>query len=171
VERLQLDFLHPDGGRFPVGKLLLVFGVLAALMMAWKFNALANEQVQLQAQITNTERLLRRELPQVHTDDKQLSEQVARANIVLAALNLPWDAMFAELESVAEENVALLSIQPDAAGKHIRLAGEARRYEDVLAYVKRLERTVGFANVFLLGHEGRDEGGVSFNLGADWAGQ
>lgn len=171
MQRLQLDFLNPQGGRFPVGKVLLGFGILAALLMAWKFNVLANEQVQLQAQISNTERLLRRELPQVHTDDKALSEQVARANIVLAALNLPWDAMFGELESIAEDNVALLSIQPDAVGKHIRLAGEARRYEDVLAYVKKLEKTVGFANVYLLGHEARDDGGISFNLSADWAGQ
>ena len=171
MQRLQLDFLRPGGAPWPIGPLLLTFGILAALLTGWKFEQLSSEQVRLQAQIGDTQRLLRREMPRVYTDSKQLAEQVARANLVLAALTVPWDAMFAELERVADPNVALLAIQPEDSGKHVQLSGEARQFEDVMAYVKRLDATAGFSNVFLSRHEARKEGGTSFTLGADWTGQ
>ena len=171
MRRLRLDFLYPAGAPWPVGAMLLGFGLLAALLTGWKFEQLSSAQVQLQAQIGDTQRLLRREMPRVHTDNTQLAEQVARANLILSALTVPWDAMFSELEGVANENVALLAIQPDGGGKHVQLSGEARRFEDLMAYVKRLEQSVGFANVFLSRHEVRREGGIIFTLGADWIGQ
>ncbi|HKO89417.1 MAG TPA: PilN domain-containing protein [Burkholderiales bacterium] len=171
MQRLQLDFLRPGGAPWPIGPLLLVFGLLAATLTGWKFAALSAEQVRLQAQIGDTQRLLRREMPRVYTDSKQLADQVARANLVLAALTVPWDAMFTELERVADQNVALLAIQPEGSGKHVQLSGEARHFEDVMAYVKRLEQSVGFSNVFLSRHEAQEEGGISFTLGADWTGQ
>ena len=43
MQYLQLDFLHPEGVRVPIGRILLAFGILAALLMAWKFNQLASE--------------------------------------------------------------------------------------------------------------------------------
>jgi hypothetical protein len=82
--------------------------------------------------------------------------------------------MFGELESAASANVALLGIQPDGAGRQVRLAGEARRFEDLLAYVARLEATPGFANVFLAGHELKSGSGgqvVAFTLAAEWVGR
>ncbi|HKY01058.1 MAG TPA: PilN domain-containing protein [Burkholderiales bacterium] len=173
MQRLELDFLHPRGRWYTPGTVLLALGLLIAGLTAGKFQDLASEQAVLQAQIGDTQRLLRREVPRVQSDDKQLNDQVARANVVLSALNLPWDAMFRELEAASNENMALLAIQPESAGRRVRLAGEARRYDDLLAYVSRLEQTKGFANVYLLSHqalEGATTGAVSFALVADWAG-
>jgi hypothetical protein len=95
---------------------------------------------------------------------------VARANTVIAALNLRWDAMFADLETAANDNVALLAIQPEAGATHIRVAGEARRFDDLLAYISRLEATRGFSNVLLLNHALVEAPGqaLSFTLIADW---
>jgi Tfp pilus assembly protein PilN len=93
---------------------------------------------------------------------------------VLASLTLPWDAMFGELESAADAHVGLLAIQPDASGRQVRLAGEARTFEALLAYVARLEATAGFANVLLATHElkaGGAERPVTFTLTADWVGR
>lgn len=171
MQRLRLDFLNPAGAPLPLGMILLTLGVLSAGIGAWQFQRLNTEQAALTAQIDDTQRLMRRELPRVHGSDAQLADEMARANVVLAALNMPWDALFSELESVANENVALLAIQPEAEGKRVRLSGEARRFEDVLAYVGRLEQTPGFARVFLLTHALREEGGVNFTIGADWTGR
>lgn len=174
MQRLQLDFLHPQGRRLTPGIVLLALGLLAAALTGWKFQSLASEQAALRAQIGDTQRLLRREAPRVQSGGgTQYADQVMRANVVLAALNLPWDAMFRELEAVANENVALLAIQPESTGRHVRLAGEARRYEDLLAYVARLEQTPGFANVYLSNHQAVEDaapGAVGFTLTADWAG-
>ena len=172
MQRLELDFLHPGGQWYTPGTILLALGLLAAVLTGWKFQNLASEQATLQASIGDTNRLLRREAPRVQSNDKQLNDQVARANLVLSALNLPWDAMFRELESASTENIALLAIQPESAGRHVRLAGEARRYEELLAYVTRLEQTQGFANVYLLSHQALEDasGAVGFTLIADWAG-
>jgi small nuclear ribonucleoprotein (snRNP)-like protein len=52
--------------------------------------------------------------------------------------------------------------------------GEARRVEDLLAYIGRLEATDGFANVFLANHEfkaGAGETPVTFSLTAEWVGR
>jgi Tfp pilus assembly protein PilN len=136
------------------------------------------EQVNaLSQRIGDTRRLARPETPvatEAVRDPKLVAQEVVRANAVLANLAVPWDALFGELESASNANVALLSIQPEAGGRKVQLAGEARRFEDLLAYVARLEATPGFAHVFLTEHEMRNSGGqraVSFTIGADWVGR
>jgi hypothetical protein len=177
MRALELDFLHPAGPRLQVGIALLALGVAAAGFVAWRYFALSGDVERLDAQIADVKRLARRESPRMRLpagDAKLLAQEVGRANAVLASLTLPWDAMFGELEAAASANVALLGIQPDGAGRQVRLAGEARRFEDLLAYIGRLEATQGFANVFLSGHELRSGAGgqaVAFTLTADWVGR
>ncbi len=176
MRALELDFLHPAAPRVPVGLVLLALGVAAAGAVAWRHYALAGEATRLEARIEDAKRLARRELPRMRApagDAKLLAQEVGRANAVLASLTVPWDSMFGELESAGGANVALLGIHPDGAGRQVRLAGEARRFEDLLAYVSRLEATPGFANVFVSGHELRSGGGghiVAFTLLAEWVG-
>jgi hypothetical protein len=93
---------------------------------------------------------------------------------VLAQLNLPWDALFRELEAAAVDGVSLLAIQPEPGAAQVRIGGEARTYDAALAYVARLESSERFANVFLLSHEvrtGAPQRPVVFSLVADWSGR
>jgi hypothetical protein len=175
MRALRLDFLHPAGPRLELGVAVLALGIAAAGFVAWRYYALAGDVARLEARIDDVKRLARRDLPRMRLpagDAKVLAQEVGRANEVLASLTLPWDAMFGELESAGSANVALLGIQPD--GRQLRLAGEARRFEDLLAYVGRLEATPGFANVFLSGHELKSGSGgqvVAFTLAAEWVGR
>jgi len=177
MRALHLDFLHPAGPRLQAGIVLLALGVAAAGFVLWRYHAIAADAERLEARIDDVKRLAHRELPRMRAptgDARQLAQEVGRANAVLASLTLPWDAMFGELEAAANPNVALLGIQPDGSGRQVRLAGEARRFEDVLAYIARLEATAGFANVFLAGHELKSGAGgqpVAFTLTADWVGR
>ncbi len=177
MRALQLDFLHPAGPRLQVGLALLALGVAAVGFVAWRYYALSGDVERVEARLEDVRRLARRDLPRMRLpagDAKLLAQEVTRANAVLASLTLPWDAMFGELESAASANVALLGIQPDGAGRQVRLAGEARRFEDLLAYIARLEATPGFANVFLSGHELKPGPGgqvVAFTLAAEWVGR
>lgn len=177
MRALRLDFLHPSGPRIPVGTVVLALGIAASALVGWRYYALAGEVDRLEARVADLKSLARRSFPQMRLpagDAKVLAQEVGRANAVLASLTLPWDAMFGELESAASTNVALLGIQPDGTGRQVRLAGEARRFEDLLAYVVRLEGTAGFANVFLAGHELKADAvgqPVAFTLVADWVGR
>ena len=177
MRALHLDFLRPAGPRLQVGVVLLALGVVAAILVAWRFFALGRDLDELEARLADVKRLERRELPRMRltaSDPKVLAQEVGRANAVLASLTLPWDAMFGELESAASANVGLLAIQPDGTGRQVRLAGEARNFQELLAYVARLESTAGFANVLLATHElkpGGAERAVAFTLTADWVGR
>jgi Tfp pilus assembly protein PilN len=172
MQRLHLDFLRPAPRRQLPGAALLALGIAVAGAAAWRHHALVTEVSSLGERLA-AQRAAARERPPRGAEPKQLATEVGRANAVLASLGVPWDAMFAELEAAASETVALLVIEP-AAGGRIRLAGEARRFDDLLAYVVRLEATPGFANVFLAGHELRGAGPdrpVAFTLAADWVGR
>lgn len=173
---MRLDFLHPGRVRSRFGSILLLAGLAATTAVALRHQNLEAQIAEIGPRLADTRLMAQRESPGVQDEsgDKSLvAQEVIRANAVLANLAVPWDAMFGELEAAADPNVALLSIQPEGGGRRVRLAGEARRYEDVLAYLAHLEATPGFANVFLVGHELRSgaERTVAFTIAADWVGR
>jgi hypothetical protein len=172
--RLHLDFVRPHAPRTWVGASLLAAGAFAAVATLAEYRALAGEAERLEARIADTQRMARRDLPrlrQAALDPKALADEVRNANAVLAQLTIPWDGLFREIEAAGDRTIALLSIQPDAGTRAVRITGEARRFEDVLAYVGRLEQRPGLANVFLASHELRQGGAqrpVAFALVAQW---
>jgi Tfp pilus assembly protein PilN len=172
--RLHLDFVRPRAPRTWLGAGLLAAGAFAAVATLAEYRALTGEAERLEARIADTQRMARRDLPrlrQAALDPKALADEVRNANAVLAQLTIPWDGLFREIEAAGDPTIALLAIQPDAATRALRIAGEARRFEDVLAYVGRLEQRPGLANVFLASHELRQGGAqrpVAFALVAQW---
>ncbi len=177
MNALRLDFLHPAAPRLMLGVALLALGIAAAAAVAVRHYVLATQIEELGARVADTGHLARRDLPPMRGaagDPKLVAQEVSRANAVLASLTLPWDAMFGGLEAAAAPEVALLGVQPTATARQVRLIGEARRFEDLLAYIARLESTGGFANVFLQSHELKQNGAmhaVAFTLNADWVGR
>ena len=175
--RLHLDFVRPRAPRTWLGAALLAAGVVAALVALVDYKRLADEVTGLETRIADTQRMARRELPrlrQVALDPKALADEVRNANVVLAQLTIPWEALFREIEAAGDPGIALLSIQPDATARAVRIAGEARRFEDVLAYVGRLGQREAFADVFLTNHELRQGGAqrpVAFGVIARWVGE
>lgn len=177
VRTLDLDFLNTERVRTRLGPLLLAAGIAATAAVVWRDRTLADQANALTQRIGDARSVVRRNTPGadlVARDPKLLAQEVVRANVVLANLAVPWDALFGELESASNPNVALLAIQPAAGGRKVQLSGEARRFDDLLAYMTRLEATAGFANVLLTEHEMRNPGAdraVSFTIAADWIGR
>lgn len=169
---LQLDFLHARSPRR--GWLLLALSLLVTTLVVIDYVRLRTEQTQLQQQHDGALNLVRRERPQLQQplgDARLVSRELSSARAVLTDLARPWDALFNELEHVATEDVTLLAIQPDRATNLIRLQGEARDYEALLAYISALEDSAGFANALLTAHEEQDTGAVRFSLVAQWVGE
>lgn len=174
MRAVELDFLNPGRARTRLGLLLLLAGVAATAAVGWRMQTLDAQVQVLNQRLGDTRKQARREGPapaaEPARDPKVVAQEVVRANAVLANLAVPWETLFGELETASSGNVALLAIQPATGGRKVQLSGEARRYEDLLAYVGRLESTPGFANVFLTEHEVRAGGerGVTFTVTADW---
>lgn len=170
---LTLDFLATRPALSRAGLALLAAGAVTAIVAVAQFRVVTLDAAALETRIAEFRQLAKRELPPLReaADNKTLAVEIRSANALLAQLNVPWDALFSELEGAAVEGVTLLAIQPEAVGGQVRLAGEAKSYERVLAYVTRLEAAERFENVFLTSHEQKTGGSarpVAFSLIADW---
>ncbi len=174
---LRLDFLSAKPRAASTGLVALLAGLAALVAVLVEYRAVGAETEVLEARIADFRRMTRRELPPIREaamDSKTLVQEIRQANLVLAQLNLPWDALFRELEGAAIEGITLLSIQPEVGAGQVRIAGEARTYDTALAYVAKLESSERFANVFLTQHEVRanaPQKPVVFALVADWSAQ
>lgn len=172
---VHLDFLQT---RPPAGRPVIALACAAALALlfcvAYTVRA-AREADRIQAAIDATRHEMGRDRPDrrevVAIDSQRLAADVQLANDVMVRLSTPWPRLFSSLEAAANPSVVLVGLQPEAGNQQIRIAGVARRYEDVLEYVGRLQETRGISDVFLASHETRDEPSgstISFTVTARW---
>lgn len=144
----------------------LVFG-----LAAWQYAQVAGQRNALQSTLAEAERFTQRQagrsLDPNRPDARALAAEVVRANAVAARLQVPWEALFTDLELAAGDGVTLTGLEPEGGMRRLRITGEARRFEDLTQYLRRLEGTPALHNVFLTGHEQRDRG-LTFTLTADW---
>jgi hypothetical protein len=172
----SLDLSFALGARRPslVGTLLLALGVAAGAGALIDHQTVSVATQRLEARAELLERSSRR-APQpiraAETDGKALQTEVRAANALVAQLNLPWGALFNELEAAAVEGVTLLAVQPELGTGLVRIGGEARSFDRVLTYMQRLDGREAFGEVFLVSHAMRDGvpgEPVAFTLTAEW---
>jgi hypothetical protein len=98
-------------------------------------------------------------------------EEFGAAQDTILRLSMPWDNLFRALEAARSDDVALLSIEPDAGSGSVSITGEARSYPAALTYVAWLSHEKTLKNVRLAKHEiDRNDARrpVSFTISADW---
>lgn len=86
-------------------------------------------------------------------------------------IDVPWGALFATLEASSTDEVALLSLAPDARKGVVRIVAEARDLSAMLEFHRRLESAGGLHDVALSSHEIVEqvaEHPVRFNIAARW---
>lgn len=74
-----------------------------------------------------------------------------------SALNTPWNSVFDTLESSIPTDVALISIEPDAARSTLRLEAEAATLDALLKAMRALGESEGIARVNLVKHETQEQ--------------
>ncbi|MDY6948483.1 MAG: hypothetical protein SXG53_22510 [Pseudomonadota bacterium] len=89
---------------------------------------------------------------QLHT-----KEQLAEYNRVTRNLNTPWAAIFALLERRIPRDVALISIEPDAARRIVRLQAEARTLDDLIQCAESLRKDPSVARVLPIQHDTNEQ--------------
>jgi Tfp pilus assembly protein PilN len=171
--RLELDFAHPRR-RLRVGDLaFLAAGVLALAAVGFQHRSAVMQRDVLDAarvQLEDRSQAGARgsSADPAQSDLRALAGEISRVNAVAARLAVPWDLLFADLEAAAGQGVTLLGFEPEAEARRLRITARARRFEDMTAYLRRLEATDAFDHAFLTAHEAGDRGAVTFTLTADW---
>lgn len=169
--RLRLDFQQAvDIPRRLAGWLLLLAGLALLAEMGFSYDKLQREREVIHGEILTSK--LRMNIPHETPIVRKFSdEDFEKARQIIGRLSTPWDEFFAGLESVSNENAAILSIEPDVQTGLLRIEGEAKDYASVLTLVAQLRTTKPFSKVFLLRHEiKRDDPQhpVGFTLSLHW---
>lgn len=86
------------------------------------------------------------------------------------ALRVDWEGLFGGIEQAVSEDVCLLAVRPDVAGKSVQISGEARNLAAALAFVDALKQDP-LSRVVLLSHQIRHsdpQRPVVFEIAATW---
>lgn len=171
MKPLNLDFCQRKPSASFIGLALLIAGLLCS---AYALRVYSHHG----EQITK----LKTELARLHSQQhkgyaaagsKELEPALQQASTVIDRLSFPWDKLLTELEaSVAGQDVALLSIQPDISGNVVVLHAEARNMNAMLKYIRQLNKETIFTGVHLASHkilQDSPQKPVRFTLSCTWA--
>ncbi|MDH4560069.1 pilus assembly protein [Pseudomonas sp. BN411] len=171
---IDLDFQRKAISTVP-GWILLGGGMLMAVFMLGAHLRTCDEREARSAELERVEQQLQkrglRQAPMSASEEKARAASVAEMRRITAQMNLPWDGLFAMLESQPRKDIALLSLAPDARKGQLRIAAEARDLPAMLAFHRELEASDALSDVSLLNHEmvaEQAERPIRFNLLASW---
>jgi hypothetical protein len=153
LRRLNLDYqLAPDQPRRFAGWALLLSGLALLVEMGISYDRLQNEREVMNKEIRASK--LHLDAPRSQIASRLYTDKdVATAQQMVDRLSAPWGALFDGLESIKNNNVAILSIEPDTQTGLLRIQGEAKDYASVLTLVAQMRTSKPFSNVFLQQHE------------------
>lgn len=159
-DALDVDFLRAARAASPIGWLLLCAGVIAAAIVALDH---ADARDALERVLQRQARLERQLRAPSAPGARAPASAGAGGDVpdfarVQAQLAMPWDAALRELESHAHPAVALLSI--DGQAQRLRVVGEARDMDAVVAWLGGLRSSPWIAAADLSGHEQRLDGDI-----------
>lgn len=172
MRALDLDFQRRRPASL-AGWILLALGASLAAFMWLEGRRVGEEAAIHQETVRRAERSLpgAARAPQSAAETKAQEAVLAEMRAVLAQLNLPWNDLFATLESIGVGEVALLSLTPDARKRQVRITGEARNLSAMLEFHRRLEESGRLSDVALVNHEVGEHSPqrpVRFSLTASW---
>lgn len=145
--RINIDFVRRSR-RLSFKEACLLLGSLFATGVSIWHQALTAEAIaEAEKGLTNQRQLLKEK--RVALSD----EQRASVNQVIRQLNLPWPELLTAIEVHSSGQVALLSLEPDAAHRVLRVTAEAKSPEEMLEFVTRLGSDPLFVSAILQRHE------------------
>ena len=168
---LDLDF-HPRR-LSRLGLACLAAGILAVAAVGADYQDAARQTGLWQERLERLRQPPRQRATPRAGDDRDVQQMTQAAQAVSRDLQRPWADLFAALEKAKSDDVALLSLNPDASRGLVRITGEARQREAVLAFIERLDQDRALGNVMLVEDQIRQEvpeRPVRFLISADWAG-
>lgn len=169
---LQLDFAARKGRTGPV---LLLLAMVLLCWCGWRYQQL-QQVLQQQNQLQAKQQAARlKSLPVVpqptQVEREQLQAELKAANRIIDKLALPWDALFRAIESAADGQTSLLSVEPDTEKKTLRIQAQASDLPAMLAYQARLNALPLIRHAHVVSHQLQVQEParpVRFELLAEW---
>lgn len=166
--RLRIDFsgkrrLPPRASSV----LLLLIGISVAATATWEYVEAHVDQR------TVTQALAGARLQARGRSFALPPRQIDAVNRSVRQLNLPWQPLLAAIEERLSEHVTLLSLEPDASARLLRLQAEAKSADDMVDFVEALNGDERFVSARLTRHEINDSDRnrpYRFFLEAEWSG-
>ena len=97
--------------------------------------------------------------------------QASAVNAAVQQLNLPWRALRDAVQGATPASVALLTLEPDAKKRLLRITAEAKNSEDMIGYLAQLKEQDWFDAVTLVRHEINEQDPhrpIRFQIDATW---
>jgi len=160
MHKLQIDFRDTRQRSPWIGRVMLAGAALVALDAGLSYHSASRTLSENQARLA--QRSPARNAPKVSP------QEVAAVRETVQRLTLPWDDLFAAIESAASDKVALAAIEPDPRNGTVTITGDGKDYLAALSYVLNLSHTEGMNRVQLVRHEQKNEG-VNFAVSAAWS--
>lgn len=174
MRALNLDF-QPRRRASACGWSLLLVGLLLGAVGLWTHLLLDTQAQQAHGRLRHAQGQLHGEAQGTAglspAESREQASRLAEMRRISAQLRRPWERLFAMLEALPREHVALLALTPDARKGQVRISAEARDLEAMLAFHRQLEASAELSDVSLLNHEvdaKSAEHPVQFNLQASW---
>lgn len=154
------------------GVVLLVVATGVLVAQGWVFFTLQAEADAWQVDRRRLDRIAAAPRVQESAENREkLQAELRFANRVIDKLDMPWDALFGTVEAAGGDDAILLGIEPDAERRDVRLMGEAKDTEAMLAYLRELRRAPALRNAHLTGHQVNAQDPqrpVRFTIEAHW---
>lgn len=157
-QRSVAEWLLGDRGSLAdlIGAATLAGAIATIVATGWQLTATRQDLAAMQAEL---QALGRQQPVAVAASTKPaVSAEERRAwNQVVRQLNTPWAALLDALETATPEDVALVSVEPDARQSSVRLQVEAKSLDALLSHAQALKATEPFAEVTPLKHETNEQ--------------
>lgn len=152
MRRIKLDFYANEKNlKNKIGFSIFVVSLLIVGMLFYIKNQLKNElqytQIMLAQQNTT------RSIDMQSNQGGEIQVQLKQATLVIDQLAFPWDKLFQTIETSVNDDISVLSVQPDTRSGLVTLDVEARNSSAMLDYVKRLSNSVYFREAHLVNHQ------------------
>jgi hypothetical protein len=167
---LSLDFVSQRSRMTLVGVALLALGAIAAAGTYAQYHTMQSRRAGLELKLAAAARRNHRE-PALDARAAGFAEAAGR---MAEQLGTPWTKLLAELEGASHDTVgqvALLSIEPDAAKHNVHITGESKDLALAIAYVQRLQASSLLRYPMLDSHELKTDDPqhpVRFAMTAEW---
>ena len=176
LQKLDFDFATRRRKLPPFGVVLLMVGAAAGIYAALQLSSAYDSR---KAEQTIHDALVLRIRSVRHAGEVAAKitpaevQNFKSAALIANQLNTPWDRLLKVLESAPMEHVALLSVEPIASRRQLRLVGEAKDLSMMLDYLSYLQGEPALQRVILTSHQIQNQPGspVRFQIQAHWGEQ
>lgn len=171
MQLLSLDFVK-NAPPTKLGLGLLMIGTLLLSLSLWYWAQLQSKASSLNLEL---QALQTAEANQLKAQDIQKSSKNAAGSKQFSALNTLkpklWIELLSHLELGMTDEVALLSIEPNAQTGKLQLVAEAKDYQAILVYMTALDESKALEDIHLVKHKVQLEvpgQPIYFSLSATW---